>query len=347
MKKVGICGFFARNTTYSGGQEIKTRSLADFLARNYDIDQVIEVDTLNWKKRPIQLLYQCIRMYTTCENIIFLPAHNGLKVFISLFLLLKSLKKRKIYYVVVGGWLPQLLSNNANLLNLIRRLDGVFVETETMRTALIQLGLCNVYLMPNGKQLDILDEKKMNTDFPYPRKLCTFSRVLEEKGIEDAIRSVMYINQKYGKVLYELDIYGKVDEKYSSQFLNLEKNFPKYIRYKGVVDYGNSVEVLKKYYLLLFPTKYYTEGIPGTIIDAYAAGVPVLCSKWESYSDIVEENITGFGYEFGMQNQMTDILNRLYIEDIDIVQMKKDCLKKSQKYTCEVAFQTMIQFLER
>ncbi len=46
---------------------------------------------------------------------------------------------------------------------------------------------------------------------------------------------------------------------------------------------------MKKYDLLLFPTKYYTEGIPGTIIDAYFSGLPVLVSRWENHNDILYE----------------------------------------------------------
>ena len=54
-------------------------------------------------------------------------------------------------------------------------------------------------------------------------------------------------------------------------------------RYCGIKDPKDSVKTLKNYFALVFPTRFYTEGIPGTIIDAYYAGVPVIASKWESF----------------------------------------------------------------
>ena len=38
------------------------------------------------------------------------------------------------------------------------------------------------------------------------------------------------------------------------------------------MDSEKTVKTLENYYLLLFPTKFRTEGIPGTIIDALSAG---------------------------------------------------------------------------
>ena len=55
---------------------------------------------------------------------------------------------------------------------------------------------------------------------------------------------------------------------------------------------------MKYYFALLFPTRFYTEGIPGTILDAYAAGIPVICSRWESCADVVDDGVTGITYPF-------------------------------------------------
>ena len=55
--------------------------------------------------------------------------------------------------------------------------------------------------------------------------------------------------------------------------------------------------VIKGYYMLLFPTHFTTEGIPGTIIDSYAAGVPVIASKWDGFNDVIDNGVTGIGYQ--------------------------------------------------
>ena len=90
--------------------------------------------------------------------------------------------------------------------------------------------------------------------------------------------------------------------------------------------------MLKNYFALLFPTHYFTEGIPGTIIDAYAAGVPVISAKWGSFSDVINEGITGFSYKF---NNVTDLIKRLgYVANNAncITDLKLNCLEKSRYY---------------
>lgn len=111
-----------------------------------------------------------------------------------------------------------------------------------------------------------------------------------------------------------------------------------------MVDYNNSVDVLKNYFVLLFPTRFYTEGIPGTIIDAYAAGVPVVSAKWESFTDIIIDGVTGIGYEFLNQNQLIEILRNIQIEKI--LKMKTECLSQSRKYMPEIIIKTIIRQLK-
>src|SRR5699024_8891823 len=100
-----------------------------------------------------------------------------------------------------------------------------------------------------------------------PYNLCTFSRVTTLKGIKEAIEIVVKINENNNKTIYTLDIYGQVDKNFEEEFNTLMKNTPETIQYKGIIS-DNATEILEKYFLLLFPTKYYDEGVPGTIIDA-------------------------------------------------------------------------------
>ena len=56
----------------------------------------------------------------------------------------------------------------------------------------------------------------------------------------------------------------------------LMRHAPVYVRYCGIVDYHKNVDVLKKYYLLLFPSVYIAEGFPGTLTDAFFSELRLL-----------------------------------------------------------------------
>ena len=77
---------------------------------------------------------------------------------------------------------------------------------------------------------------------------------------------------------------------------------------------------------------FYTEGIPGTIIDSYAAGLPVISSKWKSYADVVDDNITGVGYEFNNSSALKGLLIEISQKPTMISILRKNCLKKAEDY---------------
>lgn len=111
----------------------------------------------------------------------------------------------------------------------------------------------------------------------------------------------------------------------------LMKN-PSAIKYKGIVSSSDSVETLKDYDALLFLAKYKNEGLPGTIIDAYAAGIPVISAKWESFSDIVKEGLTGIGY---MQNDLDGLEKTIRWATSNkqqLFKMKYNCTIKAKEF---------------
>ena len=166
---------------------------------------------------------------------------------------------------------------------------------------------------------------------------------MKEKGIEDAVNAVKTVNEKAGRVIYSLDIYGQIDGGQTEWFESLKASFPEYIRYGGLVPFDKSVEVLKDYYALLFPTRFFTEGIPGTVIDAYAAGIPVVSARWESFADIIDEGMTGMGYTIEDVNELTSMLENVssFTESVD--SMRKNCLVKAEQYLPRKALNVMVE----
>lgn len=327
---VGAFGFEdLANTT--GGQPVKTRELYYALKSKYGADEVSFVETYRWKRNPLKMLASLMRHVPHSEAVIMLPAHNGLKVFARLLQTLKN-KKAKLFYDVIGGWLPTVAEKDPKLISCLKKLDGIWVETSSMQRDLEKLGLEQVTVVPNFKTLDVLTPAELVYADCQPYRLCTFSRVMEEKGITDAIEAVHRVNTQLGETVYTLDIYGPVAPQYEETFQKLQAQHGDWLSYRGVKDPSQSVQTLKDYYALLFPTKFYTEGIPGTIIDAYAAGVPVITARWLNCADVLDDGVTGIGYIFGQQQELEQILLRTAERPEILLNMKQDCLKKAGQY---------------
>lgn len=335
MKKVCVVGHFGFGQNLLNGQTVKTKILTSELEKKIGTQQVLKVDTHGGIRMLVKLVFQSFGLLCRCERIIMLPAHNGVRVLLPMFVLINFLFRKKISYVVIGGWIAQMTDKNRWLMFFLKRLEGIYVETSFMKQELEQRGLSNVRVLPNPKNLVPLSEDEIPA-CSEPMALCTFSRVIEQKGIEEAIQAVKQMNQN--QRVATLDICGPIEDEYQERFSALQAEFPDYIRYCGAIPSEQSVSVLKKYDLHLFPTKFLTEGIPGSIIDGYYAGLPVLASKWESFADVVVDGVTGVGYQFGDYDDFFRQLQTLVANPETVFKMKQNSLKRAKQYQqeCEV-----------
>lgn len=275
---IAILGHFAEGREKCDGQTVKTRELKKGFEMYTDYT-ITTIDTYGWKKHPFALLKKVKGAFKQNEVLFMLPASNGVKVFARLFAHYNKKYHRKIYYDVIGGWLINVLKSKG-LTKSIASFDGVLVETQSMAHELEPL-LNNIYVIPNFKSIDIVQVDKSEIYHSEGKKLCTFSRVIEEKGITDAINAVVALHEQYGVTL---DIYGPVGEEYKEKFDSLLAGHSGVVAYKGTANPTQNIQLLSGYYALLFPTLYKTEGLPGTILDAFFAGLPIVASEWNQYA---------------------------------------------------------------
>lgn len=341
--KIGICGALAYGNAIKGGQVIKTRIIAEEFQRILDPKEMITVDTANWKRNAFSLLCQCFIAAKTSRNIVLLPARNGIKILIPLFVLLRFFFKYKLHYVTIGGWLAERAAHHW-IVYFLKKVDVIYVETNFLQQELIQMRFNNIVYMPNFKRLHILSEAQLHYDYKKPYKICTFSRVAKEKGIENIIEATKKVNQKLGKVGYELDIYGPIENEYKVEFHKIMQAVPAYIQYKGVVPFDQTVEVLKNYFMLAFPTYYPGEGFPGTLIDAFSAGLPVIATDWRYNSEIVKGHV-GIIYRGDTYDPLIRAMLEIHENPQIILSMKKECLKEAEKYIPDKVMKILVENL--
>lgn len=102
--------------------------------------------------------------------------------------------------------------------------------------------------------------------------------------------------------------------------------------YCGVIDTNKSVETLRNYYMLLFPTHWRHEGIPGTIIDSFASGVPVISRRWQYCDEMITNGINGLVYEWDEPNKLFNQVLYAINNPQKIIAMKENCVHAASKY---------------
>lgn len=340
--RIGIIGHFGKGLNLLNGQTIKTKIVAAELERVFGKEDVWKIDTHGGMKSIVWLPLILFSVLLKCRNVIIMPAQNGLLVIPPLLYMMNTIFRRKIHYVVIGGWMPNLISKHPFLTHCLKKFHQIYVETTIMKKVLNDRNFSNVSVMQNCKSLEIISTNEIENNHDNALRLCLFSRVMKQKGVEHAVAAIAKMNECFGKESCCLDIYGQVESSETEWFDKLKKTFPDNVTYKGVVPFDKSVSVLKNYSALLFPTLFFTEGVPGTIIDAYAAGLPVISSRWASFSDVVEEGKTGFGYEFGSFKHLCSLIENLISTPEKLNKMRFACVVKARSFLPENAMKTFV-----
>ncbi|MBB1512579.1 glycosyltransferase family 4 protein [Tessaracoccus sp. MC1627] len=161
-----------------------------------------------------------------------------------------------------------------------------------------------------------------------------------EKGIPDAAAAIRMLNAK--GTAATLDVIGPVGEDFSKEFSAILDENP-YVRYLGVVPPENAAAVLNGYFAIVFPTRWRGEGVPGSIIDALAAGVPIISYRWRFHDEMLTEGITGFSTSPGNVAGLARLLERLTAQTrTERNLMRLNCLAKARDYAPDVIVARML-----
>ncbi len=322
MKKITVIGVYGEGSQFTTGQAVKSIELINWLVQTYSEDNINIVNTHSWKNNPFKLLMHLIQSFFISDNIVMLPAQNGIKVFAPLVYIINLFFHRSIHYVVVGGWLPRMLEENSILKRIVKSFDGIYVELLSMAYQLKENGLIQSRYLPNVRNYsdNIIQRKREN--------VCIYSRIIETKGINDAIEIVKIFNNHTGSTI-KLDIYGMIGPEFESEFNNLLRTNSNFVHYKGVKGPNEGVETVSNYKVLLFPTYYDGEGFAGTILDAFGSGTPVIANDWKYNKEIIESGVDGFIYSYRDVKEAADLLENLYKNDSKYNKMSEAAKLKS------------------
>lgn len=344
-KKIGIIGHFGGKENILDGQTIKTKILHEELSKAIDWE-IMKVDTYYKKKNPVKLLIDTFKCLFSTKDIIVLLSGNGMKFYFPILSFFAQKFHTNIYHDVIGGNLDVYVSKYPKFKKYLNSFQINWVETAGMKGKLEKQGIENCEVMPNFKRLSIASIDISKQKFSEPYRFCIFSRVMREKGIEDAIDAIESINEEAGKEICSLDIYGRIDDGYVERFEKVLKQVTNAIQYKGMVPYDKSVEAIKDYYALLFPTYWKGEGFPGTIVDAFSAGLPVIATNWNCNGEIVDNGINGILYPNKKIETLKKAIEFLMSDQKLVEMMKKNCIKSANRFQPDKYIKDIISRIE-
>lgn len=109
-------------------------------------------------------------------------------------------------------------------------------------------------------------------------------------------------------------------------------------------DYYHASDVC----LVYSPARTPGEGLPSVILEALAAGRPVLVSEAANAAQVIEDKATGWVVRSNDPERLADTLRSiLTLSDAVLVQMREACLRAAQAYTVDLMVQRYMGLYER
>lgn len=333
-----VLGYFGLESGQLNGQTVKTRSVHRLFEEKTG-GKIPYYDTEKLKKSKGSILPALFRIIRT-KHLIYMPAQNNLKQFFPLLFVLSKLFRFQIHYFVVGGWLMKFIAEHPTIGEKLKKIAGIYTETEKMKKGLQEEhNMNNVVVFPNFRFFN--PQKTITENNKDVLKLVFYSRINKKKGLQFIFDLLAAI-----KIPVELDFYGPVlneDREYFESNINRFEN----AGYRGLVNPEEAQNTLCQYDLLILPTMYYTEGLPGAVVDAYISGIPVLVTDWLHAREFVKYEITGciVPFENGL-NVAIEFICQINSDRFLLKTMKQNALQEALRYSADNAWEIIKENIE-
>lgn len=212
-------------------------------------------------------------------------------------ILLSLLLNKKTILHIHGSRIAENINNspwivrNLNRLILKKSSNVIALSPKIANHIQNNLGLDNVKTCMNG--VSIPNIKKIDLTKKYeaiPLEILFLSNLMQEKGVFELLESVIQLNKK-GLHLH-LNLAGAIEPSIKTSITKIIQDNPGYFTYYGIVKGEEKARLLSECAIFCLPS--YDEGIPLSILEAYAYGCTVVTTHVGGIPDIFSPFQNGY-----------------------------------------------------
>jgi glycosyltransferase involved in cell wall biosynthesis len=197
------------------------------------------------------------------------------------------------------------------------------------------------------KNVDVFPNFRINNFIPTAHheegklKLVFMARVIKMKGLDLIFKLGDYILQNGLQNQVSIDFYGpQQNDDNDVDYFNSNIFNYSFMKYHGPLEPSDIFMTLEKYDAMLLPTHFYTEGLPGSILDAYISGIPVVVTKWKHATEFVDDGESGIIIPFEDDGTaLVEAVMNLFENTTLLNQMKVKAQKKWYEFSSEKAWE--------
>lgn len=317
-----------------GGVTVKNSLLADALEQKYPLRRL---DASRSKRNPLILLGNLARILTCRDTLILATAGSARRRLVMLLKRLRPKLLERTLVIVMGGTFPSAVEDDYAYIAALKRCKQLFVETASMAKKLEALGIANVSVYPNCRP-----DFRVSGIRPTGQQLkCLFfSLITPDKGVDLILTAAAATPE------IEYHFYGHIAPGYEEAFRSGVASAPN-CRYHGVFP-GNDpglYALLNSYDVLLLPTRWFAEGVPGILVESKLAALPAVVSDMAYNREVVEHGVAGMVLSDYTANELAATVRTLADNPAQTDALKAGALRSAQEYLIESHLSKITNYL--
>jgi glycosyltransferase involved in cell wall biosynthesis len=309
-----------------GGTTVLFQQLVDMLRETKHIDPMVVNVTGTKITSPRKIIHALYNIFRGAKNADIISIHvhlSSMHILVPPCLVAARLFRKPLIIRQFGGIGYNTLGTLRGSFNrwLYRCSDLCLFELKEMVEKNQGDGLDNVKWYSNSRSMPSLSEVPLKR--PSCRRFIFLGHVKPSKGIFEIIKAVEFIDCDC-----IVDFYGPFYDGVSEETFSGLKG----VRYCGVLEPKDVKNTLALYDALLLPTYHSGEGYPGVVLEAYAVGLPVICTHWHGLSEIVDENC-GILVEPRNVDALRAAMSKLMNDDHLYIRLQEGVIKRRQEFS--------------
>jgi glycosyltransferase involved in cell wall biosynthesis len=181
-----------------------------------------------------------------------------------------------------------------------------------------------IYWLPTTRTTENqLSEDNLNVTKTF--RCLYVGHIKKEKGIFTILEASKRLIKNNANV--SIDLYGDLRE--GITIPDVENDI---VSYRGHIRPGETIQIMQKYDVLIFPTFHPGEGYPGVIIEAFFSGLPVITTNWKYIPEIISDDVNGYLIEVGDHDRLSNVIESLMNDETKLLELKKNAKRNSENY---------------
>ena len=201
-----------------------------------------------------------------------------------------------------------------------------------------------IEVIPNAIELSVFTPPRKR-EANGPVKLLFVGRLNAFKNVESLIEAVGQL-RNMGVNKFELQLIGEGERRANLERLTVERGLTRHIRFLGWLERESLVERYRQADLFVTATTW--EGMPNTVLEGMACGLPVVATRASGLDQLVKDGVNGYLVDINDAAALADRLASLIDNPYERTRMGKESRKiAEQEFAWEYIAEQYVQIYRR